>query len=271
MRSPSRRLGPILLGAVLLLVLLPSGTSASDELTDSARAAAERAIVSRINRVRVDRGLRKLRVDPRLTEIARARSGYMASTGEFSHTQSGGTDAFDLITAARIKWYGAGEIIAWNTAVELEESATMAVRMWMGSPSHKAIVVSSGYNYFGLGLAVSPTSGKRYWTGIFIKGPDRTGAWAKVKSISTRAIDRTRSRVVLRWVGADYKLQVLTSGLRKYQTQRRVDGGAWFDYGTTTRTYAVRTWTRGRVWEFRIRAKDNAGNWGAWRTWTVRP
>ena len=62
---------------------------------------------------------------------------YMAKTGEFSHTQANGTDVFDMIVNAGIDWYGAGEIIAWNTAAALDCSAAFAVQGWMGSPSHR--------------------------------------------------------------------------------------------------------------------------------------
>ena len=54
----------------------------------------------------------------------------------------------------------------------------------MDSSGHKAIIMSKGYNYVGFGLAISPTSGKRYWAGVYLKGPDRTGAWAKLGSVT---------------------------------------------------------------------------------------
>ena len=62
----------------------------------------------------------------------------------------------------------------------------------------------------------------------------------------------------------------MTSGLKQFQTQRREDGGAWFDYGTTTRTSATHTWARGHVWEFRVRARDKAGNWGQLEAQTLK-
>ncbi len=71
----------------------------------------------------------------------------MAASGQFSHTQANGTDVFDMIDSSHITWYAAGEIIAWNTAGPLDYSAEFAVQGWMGSPSHKAIVLSSLYNY----------------------------------------------------------------------------------------------------------------------------
>ena len=153
----------------------------------------------------------------------------MARTGQFSHTQSGGTDVFDMIAGAGIKWYGAGEIIAWNTAAALDYSAAFAVKGWMGSPSHKAIVMSKGYNYVGFGLAISDT-GKRYWAGVYLKGPDRTGAWSRIVGTAKRNLNSTDVRVWVKWSGGDIRLQVLTSGFRYYQVQRSINGSAWSSY-----------------------------------------
>lgn len=272
MRSPSRRPAPLLLALVLVAGLVPSA-AASDvaDVSEDAIAAAERQALTLTNRRRTDRGLVMLRHDARLAELARERARYMAETGEFSHTQSGGTDVFDMIVSSQIAWYGAGEIIAWNTAADLDYSADFAVKGWMGSPSHKAILLSSGYNYVGFGLAISPTTGKRYWAGIYLKGPDRTGSWARIRSWSKVNLDRRYARVTVSWTGRDNPLQVLTSGLRYFQVQRRRAGGAWNDYGATTRTSLAMRWQRGATYEFRVRSRDRAGNWSGWKAIVIRP
>ena len=125
----------------------------------------------------------------------------------------------------------------------------------MGSPSHRAIIMSKGYNYVGFGLAIS-SRGKRYWAGVYLKGPDRTGAWAK---IARRVQGQPESHVRPGHapVGRrDTRLQVLTSGLRYYQVQRRRNGGAWYNYGTTTRPPWPRRWYRNSTYEFRVRSRD---------------
>jgi Cysteine-rich secretory protein family len=270
MRSHLRRLGPITLAMVLIIGLAPSVGAADADVSGAAKAAAERHALVLTNRIRNDRGLIALRLDTRLTELARERAEYMARTGNFSHTQSGGTTVFDMITSSSIRWYAAGEIIAWNTAGPLDYSAEFAVRGWMGSPSHRAIVVSDDYNYVGFGVAVA-ANGTRYWAGVYLRGPDRTGGWARVRSWSKVNVSRSYARVTIRWSGGDTRLQVLTSGLRYYQTQRRRDGGAWVDYGTTTSSYLVRRWLRGHRYEFRVRSRDRAGNWSGWSTKVIIP
>ncbi len=273
MRSPARRLvpfAPIVIAFVLLAGLAPTAFAADTAaVSGSALAAAEADALTLTNRRRASAGLVALRHDGRLAALARERALYMARTGTFSHTQSGGTDVFDLIEARDIAWYGAGEIIAWNTAAALDYSAAFAVQGWMNSPSHKAIVMSKGYNYVGFGLAIA-SNGKRYWAGVYLKGPDRTGAFAKIKSTASRSVSSTKTKVYFSWGGGDVRLQVLTSGLRVFETARRVDGGPWGSYGTTTSTSLVRYWWKGHTWDFRIRARDKAGNWGPWTMTTIK-
>lgn len=271
MRSAIRRLTPLALAAALVVALVPAAAASELDTSSTAIAAAEKDVLTLTNRKRVERGLVPLRWDSRMAELARERADYMARTGRFAHTEADGDDVFDMIMANDIDWYGAGEIIAWNTAGPLDYSAAFAVQGWMGSPGHKAIVLSTNYNYVGFGLAIDPDSGKRYWAGVYLKGPDRTGAYSKIKTVSKSRYDARRTKVTITWGGADTKLQVLTSGLRYFQLQRRKNGGDWYTYDITTRTSLTRIWTRGATYEFRVRARDRAGNWGSWKSIIIKP
>ena len=139
-----------------------------------------------------------------------------------------------------------------------EDSATQAQRL-------RHVLEQQGYT-----VAIA-SNGRRYWAGVFLKGPDRTPATAAIKSVSRNVLDARRTRVVVRWGGADRRLQVLTSGLRYFQMQRRVNGRAWYTYPITTSTSMTRRWVRGNTIEFRVRARDKAGNWGTWKTVTIKP
>jgi uncharacterized protein YkwD len=272
----ARRLAPFVLAGLLVTTLVPV-TSASDDLTVE---QAEAKVAALLNQQRTAVGRIVLRVDSRLSAIARARSEDMAAKGYFSHQQPDGDWAWDLMTAAGIKWYAAGEIIAWNTWGTLSESATAASKQWHDSSAHYALLTSSNYNYFGVGLAVDE-SGKKLWTVVFIKGPDRTGARAKFRTDSNASADTlstastsTRKAVTIKWKGSDVKLQVLTSGLKYFQVQvRRAGVYDWRDAkSATTSTYMVRRLLKGRVYQYRIRAKDKAGNYGRWsETLWIRP
>ena len=269
MRSPARHLLPLGLVLVLAAALAPA-VAAAELPGEAAVAAAEASAVAKINDQRTSRGLVALRLDSRLAALARERAVYMAETDVLSHTHAGGLMVWDMMTDAGIAWYGAGEIIAYNGTESLTASATTAVTGWLGSPPHKSIMLSTTYNYFGMGLAVSPTTGRRYWAGVFLKGPDRTGAWAKIGKVSKTVTSATKVKVTIRWSGADTKLQILTSGFRSYQIQRRIDGGAWYDYGTTTATSMTKSWKRGHTYEFRVRAHDKVGNWGGWKSIKIK-
>jgi uncharacterized protein YkwD len=270
MRSHLRRLGPVALALTLVAGLVPAATATDTDVSSAAIEAAERHALTLTNKRRTDRGLIRLRPDSRLTALARERAQYMAETGVFSHTQSGGTNIFDMISGSGIRWYAAGEIIAWNTAGPLDYSAAFAVQGWMGSAGHKAIVVSNDYNYVGFGLAIA-RDGTRYWAGVYLRGPDRTGGYARTGSFSKENLNAKWARGRIRWSGGDIRLQVLTAGHRYFQIGRRLVGGPWENLGTTRTTYLTKWWLRGEVYEFRVRERDRNGNWGPWATKTIRP
>lgn len=260
--------------AALVAVAALGSQPASAAAADLTVPAAEQEVVRLLNAERANAGLVALRVDARLSAMARARSADMVAKGYFSHSQPDGRNVFKLLTAGSIKWYAAGEIIAWNNWPTLADSASQARDGWMGSPSHRSIVMSGSYNYFGIGLALDEATGKRLWTGVFIKGPDRTGGWVAfvpvqetamaVAAAATTAAPRYRT-VTISWRGGDVRLAVLTAGFRHYQTQVRTDGGAWkwFSTATTTPSRSVRLW-RGHTYVFRARACDRVGNCGKW-------
>ena len=265
----TRRLVPLILAGVLLV---PSAAPAvaftrapADPITPAVLAQSERDLVLLTNRQRAALNLVAFRVDLDLMAIARARAEVMAATDVMSHTEPSGQKVFARLDAAGLTWYGAGEILAWNMYPTEPLSVAESIRAWMASPGHRAIMVSTGYNYVGYGAAVS-ASGKRYYAGVMAKEPDETGPWVRFGATSKTAVDASHVRVTLRWAGGDTRLQVLTSGLRYFQIQRRYVDGAWISWPITTATRLSVTWTRGHEREVRVRSRDRAGNWSAWRT-----
>lgn len=266
MSSPLRRIAPL---ALAVLLILPAAATATATTTDPV-TAAQAAALTYANQERTSRGLVPLRLDSRVQAIAHARAETMAESDELSHDQADGNNVFDILSANEIAWSGAGEIIAWNNTSSLTPSAKGAISQWIHSSGHKAILLSKGYNYVAFGVAVSPSSGKSYWAGVFIKGPDRSGAWTSLYSPTKHFLSSTRTKVSFHWTGSDTQLQVLTAGLRYYQAERRVVGGEWASYGNMTATSLSTSWARGFTYEFRVRAVDRVGNWGGWKTVTVR-
>jgi uncharacterized protein YkwD len=268
-RRPS--LAAVFLAALTLVVVLaPAGARAADPVDAATLSAQEAAMVAALNQDRTERGRIAVRVDSRLMSIARARSDDMVAKGYFSHTQPDGRNVFDILTAQHITWYNAGEIIAWNN-YPMDSTVSAANRQWMGSAGHKAIIISTDYNYVGVGLAVDPGTGKKVWTAVYLKGPDRTparAAWA-TSTIGTTGSAGSR-RVSLKWSGSDPRLQVLTAGLKAFSVQRRVDGGPWATvWSGTTATTGALTLATGHVYDIRIAAVDKRGNWSDWKTQRV--
>jgi uncharacterized protein YkwD len=267
--TKTRRLIPVLLAGMLLVPLAGPAMAEtivrgpSDPVTDAVLRQAEFDLVTLTNSKRTARGLIAVRMDPDLMAIARTRAEVMAANDVMSHTEPNGQNVFDRIRDAGLTWYGAGEIIAWNN-YPTEYSAAEAIQAWMDSPGHREIMLSTGYNYVGYGAAIS-ASGKRYYAGVFVKEPDETGAVARFRTTSKTSLSRNRVRVTIRWSGADLRLQVLTSGFRYFEIQRRVVGGAWASWGTTTATSKTVTWRRPYDRQVRVRARDRAGNWGSWK------
>ena len=273
--TSARRLAPLALA--LTLGLSFSGPFAGPatavglaafDLPTLAQARSDLASV--VNDQRAAHGLVALQVDPRATAMAVSRAEAMASLDRLGHAGPDGQTTFDAIRASGMTWFGAGEVIAFNTDPGEPESTAQAVSDWLASTVHSAIVLSSDYNYVGFGAAVSPT-GNRYYAGVFLKLPDRTPGWARAGRISATVIDATKSRITLRWTGGDTRLQTLTAGLRDFEVQRRLAGDAWQSAGMTTHASLSITVARGRTWEFRIRSRDRAGNRSPWSAVSFRP
>ncbi len=265
MLTKTRRLVPLILAGLLIVPLAGTANAYEQEpVTGEVLTQSAIDLVTLTNRQRAALGLVALRMDPDLMAIAKARAEVMAATDIMSHTEPDGLKVFDRITAAGLKWFGAGEIIAWNNYPTEPLSVAESIRAWMASSGHHDIMVSTGYNYVGFGAAVSAT-GKRYYAGIFVKEPDETGAFARFRTTSKRLVSGSRTRVTIRWAGHDTRLQVLTSGLRHFEVQRRLVGGNWASWGATTATSKTVTWSRAHDREVRVRARDKAGNWGSWR------
>jgi uncharacterized protein YkwD len=269
--TATRRLAALVLAGMLVVPLAapvgavepPPQDPVLDPVTPAFLAQAGLDLVTLTNRQRAAYGLVNLQIDPDLMAIARDRAEVMAANDVMSHTEPDGRKVWDRLSDAHISYFAGGEILAWNH-YPLEYTVGEAIRAWMESPDHHAIMVSTGYNYVGFGAAVSAT-GLLYYAGVFLRERDETGAVARFGTISKRSVDRTHTRVTIRWSGADRRLQVLTSGLRYYQVQRRRVGGAWHSWPITTATRRTVTWSKAYDREVRVRARDRAGNWGSWK------
>jgi uncharacterized protein YkwD len=119
----------------------------------------ERAIVRAINRQRAKHGLSNLRSSRRLARAADYHSWEMLDADYFAHESRDGGPF-----AERVRRYvsprAIGETLAMLGGCG-PKAARRVVRMWMNSPGHRAILLSSSYKRVGLGRRTGELRGSR--------------------------------------------------------------------------------------------------------------
>jgi uncharacterized protein YkwD len=114
-----------------------------------------RATLCELNRERVHYGLRKLKLNKKLSRASRRHAHDMARRNYFSHDTLGGGTFVDRIRAAGYlkgahSWV-VGENLGWGSRGYSKPSAIM--RMWMNSPGHRANILNGSFKEIGIGLA----------------------------------------------------------------------------------------------------------------------
>jgi uncharacterized protein YkwD len=152
------------LAAALLVVagIAPAeARPASDGRIGLAAAnALEGPILARLNAVRRARGLPALRSSAPLARAAHLHAASMGRFGFFSHSSRNGESPSRRIG----RFYGGsvGETILWRSP---GTTAAQAVRMWLASPPHRAILLSRSFRDVGIG-AVRVGSAPGYYRGL---------------------------------------------------------------------------------------------------------
>ena len=141
-----RRAGRLLGAGVLIsCVLGPAATAAGN--TSS-------AIVRRVNDIRTQHGLARLKVTPELSQAAAAHCSEMMAGEGLSH----GT------LQARLEHYFSagtyGETIAWMP-IGPASGAGAVVRAWMNSPPHRAVLLSRRFDRIGVAAQRGTMGGQR--------------------------------------------------------------------------------------------------------------
>jgi uncharacterized protein YkwD len=143
-----------------VLAVLAAGLAAAPaRADDSARLSrAERALIRHINDARADHGVRRVRVSGALSRAADSHSRDMLRHDFFDHTSSDGTP-FDR----RIRCYIDARVVGENLAAigRRRGAAGTIVRMWMSSPGHRAVLLSSDYRRIGIARRWGKLGGSR--------------------------------------------------------------------------------------------------------------
>ena len=120
-----------------------------------------RRVASQINSRRAAAGLEPIRFCDSLNEVAILRARECAT--KFEPERPDGTLWFTALDAANIPYYDAGENIACG-----QNTPEAVMQAWMNSDEHRANILSSQFEYVGVGVYYS--DGTYYWTQLFTGG-----------------------------------------------------------------------------------------------------
>lgn len=145
-------LRPFLTAAVVLTLVVPAVAVAIDAPPVTPADRLEAAVLDELNLVRLEHGLRQLRLSPQLTEAADVHSRAMVVSGYFGHESPDGTrfaariKGFYKPRAVRRKWR-VGENLMWRAR---RLSARAAVTAWLASPGHRENLLSPAFREVGI-------------------------------------------------------------------------------------------------------------------------
>jgi len=147
--------------AALTTLVAPAGAITQRRSTRAVALAA--AVAAQVNVVRLQHGLRALRVSVKLNQAAGEHTAQMARRGYFSHSSADGTAFWKRIQ----RFYGSGGFRFWSVGENLLWSspnvdAPGAIRMWLSSPEHRANLLSTQWREVGISVVHVPRAGGVY-------------------------------------------------------------------------------------------------------------
>ncbi len=110
------------------------------------RHELEAEMLTLVNKERAAKGLRPVRADSALSNVARKHSMDMFARGYFSHYTPEGKDPFDRMRADHVIFLTAGENLA------LSQTLDMAHDGLMKSPGHRANILNPRFGRLGIGV-----------------------------------------------------------------------------------------------------------------------
>jgi uncharacterized YkwD family protein len=124
-------------------------TAPSTPTTPSTSLSKADLVIKYINDERIAHGLPALTKDWKLADIALRKSNEMVEKDYFLHTSPTYGTPFDMMKNFGITYKTAGENLAGNSDLRA------AVDSWMNSEGHRKNILSTSYNYIGVGVTFS--------------------------------------------------------------------------------------------------------------------
>lgn len=119
-------------------------------------------VLELVNQERAKVGVAPLSFDEKLNELANLKSKDMIDNKYFSHESPVYGSPFDMMKNNGVTYYSAGENIAYG-----QTTPEKVMDSWMNSEGHKKNILSSSFNYIGIGVQYD-SNGVPYWTQMFI-------------------------------------------------------------------------------------------------------
>lgn len=135
----------------LLWFLVPIGASHASEAPQE-RSTTVSEVIDAVNSTRFQAGLYPYQIDNILMVVAQSHSEFQASIHEMTHR---GENDSTSTQRAENEDYGQGQLVQVNEMVYSGRfaSASAAIEFWSSSEIHNAIMLSTDYHQFGVGVA----------------------------------------------------------------------------------------------------------------------
>ncbi|MBE4907673.1 sporulation protein [Bacillus luteolus] len=159
--EPQQTVQPVQESPVVQQPVQQQPKETTNETTNQATYALsqyEQQVVTLTNNERAKYGLQPLKVDLKVSEVARLKSSDMKKNGYFSHTSPTYGSPFDMMKQFGVQYRAAGENIAMG-----QRSPQEVVNAWMNSEGHRKNILSSNFTHIGVGHVEG-----NYWTQMFI-------------------------------------------------------------------------------------------------------
>jgi uncharacterized protein YkwD len=157
-----RRYRTVVIAAIIALVMVV-GTSTQAAGSCYWHSKKDRAIAKKTNASRANAGVRKLNLDPHLSQVARRQARAMARKRALYHTRSLGS----LVT----NWRSLGENVGYASGVKRVH------KMFMNSSAHRSNVLKSSYRHMGTGVK---KAGGRVWVAVVFESRRNPGTTLKM-------------------------------------------------------------------------------------------
>ena len=140
--------------------------AAGDRAVASRERTLDKQLLTQLNAVRREHGLRKLTISGHLNAAADGHSLEMAYDGYFDHASRNGTSFWKRLEryypASGYRHWEVGENLLWQSP---ELTAPEAIKLWMASPPHRQNMLDRDWREVGIS-AVRVESGSGPYKGL---------------------------------------------------------------------------------------------------------